>query len=250
MTNVENINNSIQLDPNFVYPMNRKEIGQLISQFKNPSNGQQKSREEIKEYISLIKKQYREDKRKLRDENKNQCGNKTIVDQTISTPNSNQLSTPMTTSSISTITKLNDSDQIKKSRKEMREQIRQFKKSSVVPKSRKEISDFIESIKTQLPNTNQVEKENIQVEQTTNKLNCHHHHHHGGRNHSNDGKKNLISENKTSVESVKPSDPIDPVSLKLGKLKSKKEMLLRKLSILEIKIDQLNQSGSTISTTL
>ncbi|KAM9984673.1 hypothetical protein ACTFIY_009103 [Dictyostelium cf. discoideum] len=302
MTAIDNTNTgSIQLNLNFVNPKNRKEIGELIDQFKNSSDGVPKTREEIKEYISLIKKNYREDKRKLRLENKSQSGSFKATEQKVTTSNSiqvpsvtststettstndeqnvittnlvqNPIQIPSATSTTTTTTTndideqkvangnliqipsttspttttiTNDGDDVKKSKKELRE-FRKLKKSSETPKSRKEIHSIQNQEKTQTLNSKEIintKSENVQVEQNTKKP----YRHRCRRNHLNDRKTNLIFQVETNVKPTlqKESDQSHPSSQKLEKLKLKKEMLLRKLSIVENKIETLNKSQST-----
>ncbi|KAM9997421.1 hypothetical protein ACTFIZ_010911 [Dictyostelium cf. discoideum] len=319
MTAVDNTKtNSIQLNPK-----NRKEIGELIAQFKNSFDGTSKTREEIKEYTSLIKKQYREDKRKLRLENKSQSGSFKTTEQSVTTTNSIQIpiqvpsvtsttsttdstndideqsvttknstqiqiqipsdtsitttptnegneqsvattnsiqipiqvpsvtSTTCSTSSTNdseeqsftttnpthtqiqipsdtsiTTTSTNESDDVRKSIKKSRELIRKLKKSSKIPKSRKEIDSIQE--KTQQLNLNEIKNTKSEnVKQNTKKTYRHHFR-------GNDCKTNLNSQVENNV---KPT--------KLEKLNIKKEMLLRKLSIVENKIETLKKSQST-----
>ncbi|KAN0004713.1 hypothetical protein ACTFIU_001951 [Dictyostelium citrinum] len=255
MTAVDNnITSSIQSNSNFVYPKNRKEIGELIAQFKNSSNGVPKTREEIKDYISLIKKQYREDKRKLRLENKSKSGYK-ASEQNVATINSIQPQVPSTTTASTTTTSTTSSNDTKNERKQFRELIREFKKSSDTPKSRNEISEFIHSIKNQ---------ETIQGSNTNNTVNSksdckdveqqkiHRRRHHGRRNHSNCCKTNLIPEVATNVELIvqKVSNESQFFNQKIEKLKLKKEFLLKKVSLLDEKIEKLSKSESVTKTTL
>ncbi|KAN0026080.1 hypothetical protein ACTFIV_007060 [Dictyostelium citrinum] len=255
MTAIDNnITSSIQSNSNFVHPKNRKEIGELIAQFKNSSNGVPKTREEIKDYISLIKKQYREDKRKVRLENKSKSDYKTS-EQIVATTNSIETQVPSTTPSTTTTSTISTND-TKNERKQFRELIREFKESSDIPKSRKEISEFIHSIKVketiQGSNINNTDISKSDCKDVVQQNIHRRRHHHGRRNHSNGCKTKLIPEVAKNVELTvqKVSNESQVFNKKIEKLTLKKEMLLKKVSLIDEKIEKLSKSESFIKTTL
>ncbi|KAM9952195.1 hypothetical protein ACTFIT_002887 [Dictyostelium discoideum] len=159
---------------------------------------------------------------------------------TTNTTNSSQtqIQAPSVASTTTTTTSTNNGDDVKKSIKELRELIRKLKKSSETPKSKKEIRSIQNQEKSQTLNYNEfknTKSENVQVGQNTKKPYCHHYR----RNRLNDFETNV----KPKLQNE--SDHSQASSQKLEKLKFKKEMLLRKISIVENKIETLNKSQST-----